>query len=367
MSEKTIIEENWEILKRFLPEEWEDKAVQVGALSRKRKVSSPEALLRILLVHLATGLSLRATAAYAKQAKICNINDVSLLHRLKASGEWFRWMSLEIVKELKGPKLPINLFSKYQIKLVDGTTICEPGSTGSDWKMHYCFMLDDLKCSTFKITSPKVGESLQLYPVMENDLFIADRLYCQRKGIMHVLKSKGQVLIRFHSTHLPLYTRRGKKWPVLDNLRSLNNGEIGDWDVWFENPDRKELVKGRLCAIRKGQEACERSKKQIKYDASRKGKRIQPETLEYAEYVVLFTTVSRRNFNSKELLNLYRGRWQIELVFKRLKSIVGIGHLPKYNQESCIAWLYGKMLIALLTERLYQEVEFFSPWGYPLQ
>ena len=73
--------------------------------------------------------------------------------------------------------------------------------------------------------------------------------------------------------------------------------------------------------------------------------------MEYAEYVILFTTVNRHRFKAEELLTLYRGRWQIELVFKRLKGIVGIGHLPKHNPESCIAWLQGKMFVALLVDR----------------
>jgi IS4 transposase len=146
----------------------------------------------------------------------------------------------------------------------------------------------------------------------------------------------------------------------------LRDGKAGDWDVWFEDPDDKRLVKGRLCSLRKSKEAMEKAKKQLRQTASKKRRTLRPETLEHAEYISIFTTVNRHNFKGEDILLLYRGRWQIELVFKRLKSIIGIGHLPKHNQESCIAWLYGKMVVALLVERLYQEAEFFSPWGYPL-
>ncbi len=41
------------------------------------------------------------------------------------------------------------------------------------------------------------------------------------------------------------------------------------------------------------------------------------------------------------------------------KRYVGVGHLPKKDPESCIAWLYGKMLVTLLVERLYREADFF--------
>ena len=97
-----VIKEDWEILKRFLPDGWEHKAIELGALVRKRKIESADILLRVLLIHLADGKSLRTTSAYALEANICDINDVALLHRLKASGEWFRWMSTELVNQLKG-------------------------------------------------------------------------------------------------------------------------------------------------------------------------------------------------------------------------------------------------------------------------
>ena len=127
------------------------------------------------------------------------------------------------------------------------------------------------------------------------------------------------------------------------------------------------MIKGRLCAIRKSMEAIEISRKKLFQKASKQGRKLKPETIEYAEYVILFTTANRHRFKGRELLSLYRGRWQIELVFKRLKSIIGIGHLPNQNPESCKAWLMGKMFVALLVERLHQEAEFFSPWGYPIK
>jgi IS4 transposase len=188
----------------------------------------------------------------------------------------------------------------------------------------------------------------------------------KRKGITYVLNCGGHVLVRFHSRHLPLFTRRGTRFPVLDRLRSLEEGEHGDWDVWYLSPEKQEMIKGRLCAIRKSKEAIELSKKKVRREASRDRRRLKPETLEYAEYFIVFTTMTRYRFNGRDALGLYGIRWQIELVFKRLKSIIGLGHLPKHNPDSCRAWLCGKMFVALLVERLYQEAEFFSPWGYPI-
>lgn len=361
------IKDDWSVLTKFFPKDWQRKASELGALIRKRKIGSADALLRVLLIHLADGKSLRAAATYAHEAGLCDINDVALLHRLKVSGEWLRWMCLELLKELHEHSFTSKIESRFRIRLVDGSSVSEPGSTGTDWRIHYSFQLNNLVCDTFKLTTPKVGESFKQFPVEQDDLLIGDRCYCTRPGIMHILRNGGQVIVRFHSRNLPLCTRQQRPFGVLEKLRSLGEGVPGDWDVWFRNPDDGLLVKGRLCSLRKSKEAIELAKKKILQEASRKGRKVRPETLEYAEYVVIFTTVNRHVFKERDVLALYRGRWQVELAFKRLKGIIGIGHLPKQSPESCIAWLYGKMLVALLVERLYREADFFSPWGYPLR
>ncbi|MBI5090957.1 MAG: transposase [Candidatus Hydrogenedentes bacterium] len=65
------------------------------------------------------------------------------------------------------------------------------------------------------------------------------------------------------------------------------------------------------------------------------------------------------------MLELYRARWQIETCFKKLKSVIGFGHLPKYDPRSCRAGLYGKLVVALLAEELIDSAQRFSPLGYP--
>jgi hypothetical protein len=359
-------QDDWEVLLRFLPAGWEEKALELGALSRRRKIDSAQTLLRLLLIHPASGKSLRTTVAYAHEAKLCSINDAALLHRLRVSEEWLHWMCLQILKEIKRPSGLEKIGGRLQVRVVDGTSITEPGSTGTDWRIHYCLRLDNLRCDTFQITSPKIGEDFKRYNVSPGDLLIGDRGYCKRKGITHVVKNGGHVLVRFHSSNLPLFNKKGEPFSPLEHLRLLKIGDCGDWDVYYQKPGTTELLRGRLCAAKKSEEAAELTRKKLRRKASRKQRTLLPETSECAEYVSVFTTVTRHRLKATDVLDLYRGRWQIELVFKRLKSIIGVGYLPRRNEESCIAWLYGKMLVAMLVERLYVEAESFSPWGYPI-
>ena len=69
-------------------------------------------------------------------------------------------------------------------------------------------------------------------------------------------------------------------------------------------------------------------------------------------------------FPATEVMEWYRGRWQIELNFKRWKTLASMGQLPKHDEESSRAWLYGKLLLALLAQKIIRSGRAISPWGY---
>lgn len=360
-----LIKDDWNILKRFLPMGWEEKGYELGAIKRKRGINSAEELFRVLLIHLADGKSLRSTAVYAREAGLSSINTTAIFKRFRGCGEWLRWIAVELLKVERIKRCENNGSSRFRIRLVDGTVVSEEGSTGTDWRIQYVLNLDGLVCDTFEITDKHIGESLSRIKIEEGDLILVDRGYSRRGEISHVVQHGGDIIVRLNYTALPLKTRQRVPFDFLGKLRGFKNGEAGDWDVYFVDMEKK-LVKGRLCALRKSKEAIEKSKKDLFREAKRKGRNLRPETIELAEYILLFTTVSRHKLKTIDVLSLYRARWQIEIAFKRLKSIIGLGQLPKSDPESCKSWLYGKMLIAFLVENIYKEVNSFSPWGYPL-
>jgi hypothetical protein len=85
--------DDWEIICSFLPEGWQEKARSCGALTRARGISGAEALLRPLLIHVATGCSLAETAVRARQMGLGELNASAVYKRLRSAEEWLRWMA----------------------------------------------------------------------------------------------------------------------------------------------------------------------------------------------------------------------------------------------------------------------------------
>src|SRR5713226_2312357 len=84
--------DDWAVLCTFLPAGWEQKARELGALTRARGVSGPDALLRILLIHIANGCSLAETSLRAEQLGLGQLNQSAVYRRLRSAEEWLRWM-----------------------------------------------------------------------------------------------------------------------------------------------------------------------------------------------------------------------------------------------------------------------------------
>jgi hypothetical protein len=360
---------DWELVMRFLPEGWREKARDAGALRRRgRKFRNGESLLRTLLIHLADGCSLKETAVRARLGGLAEVSSVGIWKRLRQSGEWLRWMAEGLMKQwvrqLPGDLLP----GPYRLRLVDASAVSEPGSTGSDWRIHYAVELGALQCDFVKVTDVTEGETFKHFPVEVGDLLIADRVYANRAGIEHVVNQGGHVLVRLTLTNLPLETESGRQFALLRRLETLRVGQIGQWPCWIgREPQQRERIPARLLAVKRNRTATEQARKKLLQKASKKGEQVRPDTLKAAAYVFVLTTLPPGQIAPPAVLTVYRGRWQIELVFKRLKSIIERSSLPKHDPQGARAWLTGKLLVAFLVEALIHAGESFFPWGYPLE
>jgi len=357
---------DYEYLLTFMPEGWQAKAKELGALRRCRKIPDAATLLRILLLHLAEGHSLRTTAALVREGGIAQVSDVAIMDRLKRSGEWFRWMSERLMRDCVGRQPSAVYPGRWNVRLVDATRVKEPGPTGSSWCVHYSVGLPSLHCDELSVTDKRGnGETFRRFAVEPGDLLIGDRVYGVAPGIRHVVGRGGDVLVRFSWTNLPLERCRGGAFDLFKHLRTLDGTRLGDWPVRVR--DESDGVAGRICAVKKSRQAAEKAQRDARRAAQKQGTAVRPETLEAAGYIFVFTTVDAKSLSPGKVLEFYRGRWQIELVFKRLKSILALGHLRKSDPEAAQAWLQGKLFVAFVLESLLHYGESFFPWGYPLR
>ena len=324
--------------------------------------------MRVLLIHVGKGYSLRETAVLAKASGLAEVSDVALLKRLRKSEDWLLRLCQALLAETGINTPPLS--NPLRLRLVDGSIIKEPGKTGSQWRLHFSFTLPEFRCDHFELNPAKgegTGETFSKYPVNPGDFIVGDRGYSTAKGIEYIDTNEAFVLVRVNTSSLPLYDRQGESFSLLEAVNTLEQPfEAREWAGSVKGQETEQWIPGRLSALRKSEQAIEQAHKKLIAEASKKQQQLKPETLEYAKYVIVFSTYPKTQFGTQDLLEWYRLRWQVELIFKRLKSLLAMGHLPKFDPSSSRAWLYGKLFLALLTEKLARITRAFSPWGYRL-
>jgi len=364
---RAMFDSDWETVKTFLPRNWQWLARRKRALKGLRKDKEPEQVLRPLLIHFGCGYSLKETATRVRQAGIADLSEVALFKRLIKSKDWLSSLCVSLMRDWKKDH---GIDYDFEYRLFDSTIVKEPGATGSQWRIHYSISIPSLRCDFFKLTPARGkgnGDTLVQFPVKPGDYIVADRGYCHTNGIFHATSKGAYVCIRVNHTTLDLCDEDRRELSLLEKVQPLAEaGRELEFPVLVRS-DEDSFIKGRVCALRKSDLAIAETHRKLKRSAQKRGETLKPETLEFAKYIVLFTTFPKDVFSTEDVLVGYRYRWQIELVFKRFKQIAELGHLPKTEDESAEAWLYGKLFVAILTQRMIEYASAFSPWGYDLE
>ena len=152
------VEEDWDLLVSFFPPDWRDLALRSGALKGLRQDKSEEKLLRVLLLHVGCGLSMRETVVRARQAHLADLSAVALLKRLRKSEDWLQNSARLCCALFEERGIQIQPPPKQRLRLIDSTLVKEPGKTGSQWRIHYSLQWPTLACDYFKITATCRGD-----------------------------------------------------------------------------------------------------------------------------------------------------------------------------------------------------------------
>jgi hypothetical protein len=272
------LREDWEVIARALPEGWAEQAKALGALKRVGEFQDASRLLRTMLIHLSDGCSLRETAVRAKAGGLVSVSDVALHKRLRGCGEWFRWMGEQLTARLSG--LAKQRVLGKRVRWMDSSVVCEPGATGSTWRLHDAIELSSLCCEEAHVTEISEGESLGHFAVKAGDIVMADRGLATRRGIRHGVSHGGEVWVRLNLTRVPLEDESGRPVPLLPLLRTLAVGQTGHWRAWIR--DEHGVIPVRVCAVKKSQAQTRQTQYKMRKKAQKAQRRLLPNTLEAA-------------------------------------------------------------------------------------
>ena len=351
--QKTNVEE---LMKR-LPKGYEQASKETKAMERSREIKTPYDLIKLVFIYLTGGYSQLEMSVIAKQLDIAKISDVAFLKKFAKCKDWIAWMVSELVPAPIIEYTSLEKFSQYQLVAVDATDVSEKGRSGRIFRMHYAIDLLKMCSLSYNITTQKIGEKLSNFEIKKNWLILADRIYGTLSGIECCLQAGANFVLRLKYGAFKLYDATGTEINLLAWLKNITSSTAAEIEVFVKLPSG--FTKLRVCAIKIPDDKLDKVAKRNKSKASKKQTTPSVGAILMSNYVVVITALSG-NISAKDIIELYRYRWQVEIYFKRLKSILDFGNVPLHREDSIHTWLNGKLLVSLLIEQMLSEVS-FSP------
>jgi hypothetical protein len=330
-----------------LPDGWRDLAHDMRLVIEHpdTKVDDPEALLHAVLLHCGNDIPLRQTVAILAKSGGIDISHVTLHRKMKRVGPLLQ----EIVGRMAQERADYDVgqWGGYEPVLVDGSVVVSPGATGSGGRLHVGLRLADLCVTQAFVTTTEEGETLKRFSWARGQLAIGDRGYANPVGLASVVMQGADVLVRVNRGALPLVDADGQPVDLLEWVRGFKGRGIRSMAATARSENAE--VEGRLLATRipadKRKQARKRARQEFGDD---------PIALALSEWLLLFTTAPCSRLDDKQVVALYRLRWQVELLYKRWKSLCHLDRLPNYRPDTLVAWLTAKLLLLLCAESIAQ-------------
>ncbi|MFM6055707.1 MAG: transposase, partial [Sphaerospermopsis kisseleviana] len=223
------------------------------------------------------------------------------------------------------PSMPHVAVSR-PIHLIDATAVRTMDQ--SIWRIHAVYDATQSQLKQVLLTDERQGETLKHFTPEAGVLYIGDRAYQGKDGVRQFLDAGADLLIRV------------KIRPYLAH----------------KNPDH--LVElptkgGRVIIAPIPKEKWEAIDSRQQRQQQRKQRKRSKQPAESHYYLTLFC--SDATLSGEEAVAFYRWRWQIELMFKQLKSIQGLDETQLKSPALLRVYFLCQILVRLLSERLFTK------------
>ncbi len=356
-----LLAEDWEAANEQLGINLETTAREAKAIYRNRKIRSAKDLLRLNLFYAISDLGLRLTGAWALLCGIGNLSDVAVLNRLRHSQ---RWLGQLVGRLLAKHCHATESLPGVRLRVIDATCLSQPGSTGTSWRIHMSYDVGNLCIDHVEVTDQHGGESLERFPAQANEVLVADCGYAFASGMGPILASGAGLVVRINWRNVKVFTPEKQRFQVIPWLKTISGASAQS--VLFETPQGWFPL--RLVAVPLPLQKAEAARRKVRQRYQRKQKQVSQETLFAAGFVLLLTNLPAEDWPTHLVLALYRTRWQIEIVFKRLKNLLHFDHLRAKDSHLAQSYIFSKILIALmLDQKINQWSTLFPDWFTSLE
>jgi len=348
-------EEDWVALLQRLPQGWQEQAIELKAWQRTRKVACVSDLLRALLVYAACGYSFRQLGIWATLVKVGSLSERAWRKRVERAQEWITWLVGALIGSQQRPGwLPRQA---GRILLVDATRLKWPGGGGEDVKLHCAYDLLAGRLTQVQVQDRHSGEGLHHFCLQPGDVVVTDAGYHLSSALLHTEAVGAFGVHRLSAHQVRLEREDGQKIDLKRLLKHQKYGTVSEYRVWVWDALHRQRYGLRLIlALLPRQQAMKARARKRERLRRKQGPNAKLAAAWWAGAMLLGTTLPAEQWSAQEVVKLYRARWQIELLFKRLKQGLQVHLLPVKVWERARTYVQLCVLVWWLHEQEAAEL-----------
>jgi hypothetical protein len=331
-----------------LPEQFEQQARTLKAFQRKRGFGCPTDLLRGLLVYALSPFGFRYLGAWGVLSDVADLSAPAWHLALLRSSSLLLWLLAELMVA-SGPPIWITQRIRGRVWVVDASMLAQVGRSGDAWRLHLAFDLIAGRVGQVHLSDRHSGEKLAHFQLQPGDLVLLDAGYGYRTTLASAQAMRADVLFRFTPSTCPLEDHLGQPLDLLAWLRQDGPSLRQRTGYWSQAGQRGQV---RLLAKRRAEHQRLAAERKLRRKAQKSGRAVGVIGLFLCGWLLLLTTLQASAFSEAELLWLYRARWQVELLFKRMKQLLRLGQVRATSTEGATATIRALLVAWLLTEQV---------------